>query len=69
MKRGAILILFTNLKAIGGLYNDSRLIVDSVINIRLLKVRVAGSNDGASVLIPRIALQTAEGDFHFVWER
>ena len=70
LKIGAIVILLRNLIGITGLLNGTRLIVDGIIHNRLLEVHVpAGENAGQRALIPRIALQTNEGNFPFVLQR
>ena len=56
-----------NLDPTEGLCNGTRLIVDEVINGKVLKATIAGSN--RTVLLPRIELQPKDGMFPFSWRR
>ena len=64
-------MLLRNLSINGGLCNGTRLIVEDVINDRLLKATIAtGECKGRTVLIPKILLQPAdENQFGFEWHR
>ena len=67
LKHSMPVILLRNLNQAGGLCNGTRLIVDRIINGRLLQVRVAGTEHYA--LLPRITLSPTEGTFPFDWQR
>ena len=64
-------MLLRNLNATEGLCNGTRLIVDKVIESRLLAATIAspGKHQGNLVLIPRINLQPEEGIFPYRWQR
>jgi hypothetical protein len=66
LKQGMPVILLRNLSP--KLSNGTRLIVDNVVNNRLLYARIASTNE--IVYIPRIRLQvTKDGSFSFNWSR
>lgn len=76
MKKKAAVILLRNLNISGGLCNGTRLIIDDVINERLIKATIAsGEYIGRIVLIPKILNQSADDATHkgslqvvmFVW--
>ena len=60
-----------NLNKVQGLCNGTRLIVEDVIDNKLLKATIAtGANKGRSVLLPRIQTETADFDeYGFKWQR
>ena len=64
-------MLLRNLNINGGLCNGTRLIVQEVINNRLIKATIAnGQGKGRTVLIPKILMQpTDEKQFGFEWQR
>ena len=66
LKHSMPVILLHNLNQAGGLCNGTRIIFDSIINGRLLQVRVAGTERYA--LLPRITLSPTEGTFPFDWQ-
>ena len=67
LKRGAPIILLRNIDPAAKLCNGTRLIVDEVINGRLLKATLVST--GEQVCIPRIALHPKTGKFHFDLKR
>ena len=71
LKKNAVVMLLRNLNINNGLCNGTRLIVDEVINDRLLKATIAnGEGKGRTVLIPKIVMQPAdETAFGFEWQR
>ena len=64
-------MLLRNLNISGGLCNGTRLIIEEVINNRLIKATIAnGQGKGRTVLIPKILMQPAdESQFGFEWQR
>ena len=71
LKKKAIVILLRNLNIRGGLCNGTRLIIDDVINERLIKATIAsGEFMGKTVLIPKIlTLPTDASQYGFEWNR
>ena len=67
LKKGVPVMLLRNLNPAEGLCNGTRLIVDEVINGKVLRATVAGTN--RVVLIPRIPMSPTEGLFPFDWRR
>ena len=67
LKHSMPVILLRNLNQAGGLCNGTWLIVDRIINGRLLQVRIAGTERYA--LLPRITLSPTKGTFPFDWQR
>ena len=67
LKKGVPVIMLRNLDPSERLCNGTRLIVEDVINGRILKATIAGTE--RSVLIPRIELQPKDGIFPFSWRR
>lgn len=65
LKRGMPIILLRNLSQ--GLCNGTRLLVERVINGRVLEARFPLS--GEKVLIPRVGLCPSDEDFPFKWKR
>jgi ATP-dependent DNA helicase PIF1 len=65
-----VVMLLRNRSPIEGLCNGTRLLVQRVINGRLLEAKIAtGSRTGDIVFIPRIKLSPDEGVFPFEWSR
>ena len=64
-------MLMRNLNINGGLCNGTRLIIQDVINDRLIKATIAnGEGKGRTVLIPKVLTQPAdENKFGFEWQR
>ena len=64
-------MLLRNLSINGGLCNGTRLIIEDVINDRLIRAKIAtGECKGKTVLIPKIITQPAdETAFGFEWRR
>ena len=64
-------MLLRNLNINGGLCNGTRLIIQEVINDRLVKAIIAnGESKGRTVLIPKIQTQPADqNQFGFEWQR
>ena len=64
-------MLLRNLNIRGGLCNGTRLIIQEVINDRLIKATIAnGEGKGRTVLIPKVQTQPAdEQKFGFEWQR
>ena len=64
-------MLLRNLNIRGGLCNGTRLIIQEVINDRLIKATIANSEgNGRTVLIPKVQTQPAdEQKFGFEWQR
>ena len=71
LKKGAVVMLLRNLNITGGLCNGTRLIIQDIINDRLIKATVAnGEGKGRTVLIPKIQTQPADSNyFGFEWQR
>ena len=71
LKKNAVLMLLRNLNIRGGLCNGTRLIIQEVINNRLIKATIAnGEHKGRIVLIPKIQTQPADfNHFGFEWQR
>ena len=70
LKPNMVVMLLRNLSPIEGLCNGTRLLVQDVINGRLLQAVIAtGSHAGEVVFIPRIKLSPDEGLFPFSWSR
>ena len=71
LKKNAVVMLLRNLNINGGLCNGTRLIIQEVINNRLIKAKIAnGQGKGRTVLIPKIMMQPAdENQFGFEWQR
>lgn len=68
LKKGVPIMLLRSVNSTNEkLCNGTRLIVDEVVNGRLLKAKIAGT--GRSVIIPRIPMTPAEGLFPFEWRR
>ena len=65
------MILLRNLNISGGLCNGTRLIIEDIINERLIKATIAnGACKGRLVLIPKIMMYpTDEKAFGFEWSR
>ena len=63
-------MLLRNLNIRGGLCNGTRLIIEEIINDRLIKATIAnGEGKGRTVLIPKIIMQPAdESAFGFEWQ-
>ena len=71
LKKNAVVMLLRNLNIRGGLCNGTRLIIQEVINDRLIKATIAnGEGKGRTVLIPKVQMQPAdEQKFGFQWQR
>ena len=70
LKPNMVVMLLRNLSPIEGLCNGTRLLVQNVINGRLLQAVIAtGTHAGNIVFIPRIKLSPDEGIFPFAWSR
>ena len=71
LKKGAVVMLLRNLNIRGGLCNGTRLIIQDVINARLIRATIAnGEHQGRTVLIPKIQTQPADSyNFGFEWQR
>ena len=71
LKKGMVVMLLRNLNPIEGLCNGTRLLVEDVIEGRLLAVKIAspGVHHGELRLIPRINLMPEEGIFPYRWRR
>ena len=71
LKNKAVVILLRNLNINGGLCNGTRLIIEDVINDRLIKATIAnGAHKGRKVLIPKIMMYPTESKaFGFEWSR
>ena len=71
LKKNAVVMLLRNLNIRGGLCNGTRLIIDDIINERLIKATIAnGECKGRTVLIPKILTTPAEHEsFGFEWQR
>ena len=71
LKKNAVAMLLRNLNISGGLCNGKGLIIEDIINDRLLKATIAnGEGKGRTVLIPKILMQPAdESLFGFEWQR
>lgn len=68
IKSASIVIPFRNINNMCGLFNGKRLIVDDIINERILEATVAnGVTIVSTVLITRITLQPTDRDFTFIW--
>ena len=66
-----MIILLRNLNIEGGLCNGTRLIIEDIINKRLIKAKIAaGEHKGKVVLIPKINTKPADfTSFGFEWQR
>ena len=71
LKKGAVVILLRNLNIEGGLCNGTRLIIDEIINNRIIKAIIAsGEHQGDIVLIPRIQSKPPDyTPYGFEWKR
>ena len=71
LKPGAVVMLLRNLNIKSGLCNRTRLIVETIIQGRLLQCTIAsGEHRGRRVLIPKILMNpTDETQDGFAWER
>jgi len=71
LKKGAVAICLRNLNINSGLCNGTRLIIQDIINDRLLKATIAnGEHKGKTVLIPKIVMKPADDEpFGFEWQR
>ena len=71
VKKNAVVMLLRNLSINGGLCNGTRLIIEDVINDRLIRAKIAtGECKGKTVLIPKIITQPADDtSFGFEWRR
>ena len=71
LKKGAVLMLLRNLNIRGGLCNGTRLLIQEIINDRLIKATIAnGEGKGRTVLIPKIQTRPADyNQFGFEWQR
>jgi hypothetical protein len=67
LKKGMPIMLLRNMDPKGGLCNGTRLIVDSVVNGRLLKAFNPQNNQ--IVLLPRVLMIPAEEGMPFTWRR
>ena len=70
-KKGAVVMLLRSLNISEGSCNGTRLIIQDVINKRLMKATIAnGQHKGNTVLILKVLTQPADFDtFGFEWER
>ena len=71
LKRNMPIMLLRNLSPVEGLCNGTRLLVQRVINDRLLEAIIAspGDHHGNIVYIPRIQLDAEKDTFPFEWSR
>jgi ATP-dependent DNA helicase PIF1 len=69
LKKGAIVILLRNLDNKNGLCNGTRLIVRQC-SPRVIEAEIAtGKNSGKIVFLPRIPMDSSDGDLPFVFRR
>lgn len=71
LKKGAVVMCLRNLNKVQGLCNGTRLIVQDVVDNKLLKATIAtGADKGRTVFLPRIRMQPADfEECGFEWER
>ena len=71
LKKNAVVMLLRNFNISGGLCNGTRLIIQDVINERLIRATIAtGECKGKTVVIPKIITQPADDTyFGFEWQR
>jgi ATP-dependent DNA helicase PIF1 len=70
LKHGVPVMLLRNLDLRAGLCNGTRLLVDDIIENRLLRATIiTGSKAGNQVLIPRIRFYPEESTYPFHWHR